>query len=212
MITTKDQESLLLAIANKLTKKIEVFAIGGTAMMFLGFKDSTLDIDLVFSNENDRREFILAAKSLGYEWQDPCKVYGTRENRPIMLGRLNERFNLFLSNVISFVFSDKMKERATDTHQFGDNLIVRIANFHDIILMKCATDRIKDKDDIRTILENSETDWDIIISEIKNQFELGEHKAVFLLCGELSDMKKTMKMDIPDRVIKSTLSLLGYKE
>jgi len=63
-----------------------------------------------------------------------------------MLKINDERFDLFVNEVIDFIFSDKMKERAKQMHQFGDNLILKIANPHDIILMKCATERIKDKD------------------------------------------------------------------
>ncbi|MBI4919148.1 hypothetical protein HY837_04405, partial [archaeon] len=47
MISIEAQQKLLLAVSTNLKKKITVYAIGGTAMMFLGLKNSTLDIDLV---------------------------------------------------------------------------------------------------------------------------------------------------------------------
>ena len=54
MISIEKQQKLLLDISRKLKSPITVYAIGGTAMMFLGFKDATLDIDIVFENEGDR--------------------------------------------------------------------------------------------------------------------------------------------------------------
>ena len=48
MITVQEQQTLLVDIAKRLSKTIIVYAIGGTAMIFLGLKTATLDIDLVF--------------------------------------------------------------------------------------------------------------------------------------------------------------------
>ena len=42
-----------------------------------------------------------------------------------------------------------MMKRATTTYEFDVNLLLRIADPHDLILMKCATDRLKDKEDAR---------------------------------------------------------------
>ena len=152
MITIDQQQKLLLNISRRLTKKITAYAIGGTAMMFLGFKDTTVDIDLVFENNKDRTVFKEAAKSLGYGEIDGINVYGVKRNTPDMLKLDDERFDLFVVEVIDFIFSEAMKQRAEQTHQFGEKLILKIANPHDIILMKCATDRLKDKDDARTMI------------------------------------------------------------
>ena len=156
-------------MARRLTKKITVYAIGGTAMMFLGFKDATLDIDLVFENNKDRDVFKEAVKSLGYLGMDTIKIYGAKRNTPEMFKLNDERFDLFVIEVIDFIFSDNMRQRAEQTHQFEENLILKIANPHDIILMKCATDRIKAKDDARRIINSMKINWGIIIDEAKRQ-------------------------------------------
>src|SRR3989344_3460830 len=75
-------------------------------------------------------------------------VGGTPEMFPLD----EERFDLFVIEVIDFIFSPTMRKRAEQIHQFGDKLILKIADPHDIILMKCATDRLKDKDDARKII------------------------------------------------------------
>ena len=96
MITIDEQQKLFLNIARILNKKITAYAVGGTAMMFLGIKDSTLDIDLVFENEKEKNIFKEAIKSLGYREINAVKVYGTRINQPEMLTLNNERFDLFI--------------------------------------------------------------------------------------------------------------------
>ena len=48
MITMEEQQSLFIAVGRRLSRRVTAYAVGGTAMMFQGFKDETLDIDLVF--------------------------------------------------------------------------------------------------------------------------------------------------------------------
>ena len=201
MITIDQQQKLLLNVARRLAKRITVYAVGGTAMLFFGLKDATLDIDLVFESEGDRAIFKEAIKSLGYLEMDAIKVYGIKRNTPQMFKLDDERFDLFVVEVIDFVFSDTMRERAEQIHQFGDNLILKIANPHDIILMKCATDRIKDKDDTRKIINSMKINWDIIFDEAKKQIELGKIRAAFDLGCFLEDLKTEINIDIPQEII-----------
>ncbi len=208
MITIDQQQKLLLNVARRLAQKITVYAIGGTAMMFLGFKEATLDIDLVFENEKGRTLFKEAVKSLGYLEMDAIKIYGVKRNTPEMFKLNDERFDLFVVEVVDFIFSEKMRQRAEQIHQFGDNLILKIANPHDIILMKCATDRLKDKDDARRIINSIKIDWDIIITEAKNQMELGKERAVFDLTGFLEDLRKMMGVSIPSKIMEKLFELV----
>ena len=208
MITIDHQQRLLLNIARRLARKITVYAIGGTAMMFLGFKDATLDIDLVFENEKDRNVFKEAAMALGYLEMDAIKIYGPKRNIPEMLKLDDERFDLFVVEVIDFVFSENMMKRAEQIHQFGDNLILKIANPHDIILMKCATDRIKDKDDARKIINSIKINWSIIVDEAKKQIELGKERAAFDLGCFMEYLKNEMHMDIPIGVLDKLFEIV----
>ncbi|MBS3141251.1 hypothetical protein J4405_03845 [Candidatus Woesearchaeota archaeon] len=208
MITIEQQQGLLLNISRRLDKKVTVYAIGGTAMMFLGFKDATLDIDLVFENEKDKEIFKKALKSLGYLEMDAMKVYGKKKNQPEMLKLDDERFDLFMVEVISFIFSETMQKRAEQIHQFENNLILKIANPHDIILMKCATDRLKDKDDAMKIINSVKIDWKILIQEAKKQIELGKERAAFDLGYFLEDLKRNFKVNIPQEVLDTLFSIV----
>ena len=75
MISIERQQNLLLNVSRRLKKPITVYAIGGTAMMFLGMKEATLDIGLVFENEKDKIVFKKAIESLGYSKMDSFLVY-----------------------------------------------------------------------------------------------------------------------------------------
>lgn len=208
MITIDEQQKLFLNIARMLNKKITAYAVGGTAMMFLGIKDSTLDIDLVFENENDKDAFKDAIKSLGYREIDAVKVYGAGRNEPEMLKLNDERFDLFVVNVIDFVFSENMQKRAESMHQFGENLMLKIADPHDIILMKCATDRLKDKDDARKIISLGKIKWDSIIEEAKKQIELGKDKAAFELGCFLEELKNKMGLQVPQEILDELFEIV----
>ena len=208
MISIGGQQGLLLAISKKLKKQITIYAVGGTAMMFLGLKDSTLDIDLVFENKEDKEIFKEAAKSLGYKELDSKIVYGGRVNRAEMLTLGDERFDLFIKEVIDFIFSENMQKRAKQIHQFEDKLILKIADPHDILLMKCATDRLKDLDDAKSIIDNEDLNWRIIIDEIKNQNKLGKKRAIFDLGYFLERLEKEFDIKFPKNITDELWGLI----
>ncbi len=208
MISIEVQQKLLLAISRRLKKQVTVDAVGGTAMMFLGFKDSTLDIDLVFENKQDREIFEQAVTEIGYRKMDSVVIYGTKQNQPEMFTLGDERLDLFVVHVIDFDFSKPMMERAEQTHQFNNNLILKIANPHDLILMKCATDRKRDMDDARKIINSTKIDWSILISEAKTQIKLGRHTAAFDLGEFLEKLKYKMEVNIPKKILDELFEIV----
>src|SRR3989344_5487633 len=124
MIDIRQQEEMLIAIGNILSKKISIYAIGGTAMMFQSIKNATLDVDFVFDKTSDREEFMNALRKLGAKGSDATIVYGLRDNSPLMLEFNNCRFDMFMNKIITSTFSESMQKRATQTHEFG-NLIIK---------------------------------------------------------------------------------------
>jgi hypothetical protein len=209
MINIERQQGLLLAVSKKLKEPITVYAVGGTAMMFLGLKDATADIDIVFESRKDRELFKDAIKSLGYKEMDSVIVYGGRANRPEMLTLGDERFDLFVKEVIDFMFSNEMQKRAKQLHQFGDNLLLKIADPHDIILMKCATDRVKDMDDAMSIIKNNPNiNWELIVEEAKNQVKLGKGKAIFELGYFFERLEEKFGKIVPKKITDELWDLL----
>lgn len=207
MISVEKQQNMFLDIARNLKKEIEVYAIGGTAMMLLGLKDSTADIDLVFTKNEEREIFIEAAKKVGWLYYDSAIIYGERKNKPIMLKFGDARLDLFVNEVIDFSFSKTMQSRAKVIRQFDKNLILKIADVHDIILMKCATDRIKDIDDVRAIIENKKIDFDILINEAEIQLSFGKERAILELGTFLEKLQK-IGIKIPKEILDKLWDLL----
>ncbi|MBI4918677.1 hypothetical protein HY837_02015, partial [archaeon] len=128
-------------------------------------------------------------------------VYGAKKNTPEMFTLGDERFDLFFGEVVNFAFSEEVKNRAKETRQFSDNLIIKIADHHDLIIMKCATDRLKDKDDVLSILKNTNINFDIIVEEAKNQVRLGKETAAFELGCFLEDLYRTNKKLVPMKIL-----------
>jgi hypothetical protein len=207
MISLEDQNKELLDISNALKKKVTAHAIGGNAMMFLGLKLATLDIDLVFTSKEDREEFKRAAKILGYREMDAKTVY-RKESAPEMIRKGDARIDLFLNEIINVRFTEQMRQRCTDAIQYGENLVISIADHHDIIIMKCATDRQKDADDVKNIIDSMEIDWETVINEAKNQVEHGRNVMVMELGYFLEDLKMNRGANIPDKALDALYDLL----
>ncbi len=205
MIDIVEQQNLFMRIAKKLPRKIEAYAIGGTAMMFLGLKENTLDVDLIFSSAEDRKVFKETAKSLDFKESSAKIVYGKRDNAPEMVVLSDVRLDLFLFKVITSNFSAGMQERAKQIHEFG-NLIIRIADPSDILIMKSATSREKDLDDIVSIANKSRINWDIIVEESKEQVKLGNETAIMALGEKLEKLANrkliAVPKDISDKIWK----------
>ncbi|MEK6850732.1 MAG: DUF6036 family nucleotidyltransferase [Nanoarchaeota archaeon] len=208
MIDIKQQEELFIAIGNALEKKIVIYTIGGTAMMLRSLKDATLDVDFVFDKKSDRDEFIISLKKLGAKESNITLIYGVKKNTPLMLTLMDCRFDLFMNKIITSTFSDKMKERANQMHEFGKNLIVRSADPCDVIIMKSATSREKDLDDITMIVKKTSINWNILVNEAENQVKLGNESAILTLGERLEKLNNSKAIEIPKSVLDSLFNLL----
>lgn len=209
MINIEEQQNLFIRIAEKLPRKIETYAIGGTAMMFLGLKENTLDVDLVFSNPEDRRIFKETAKSAGFKESSAEIIYGKRNNTPEMIVLSDVRFDLFLFKIISSNFSAGMQKRATQTHEFANNFIVRVADPSDILIMKSVTSRAKDFEDMIVIINKTKIDWNIIVEESREQVKLGNEMAIISLGEKLDKLVNRKAISVPKPVMDKIWKLFN---
>ena len=207
MIGIQEQQNLFLRIAERLPKKIEVYAIGGTAMIFLGLKDKTLDVDLVFSNIEDRKIFKETAKLLDFKESSAEIVYGKKENTPEMVVISDVRLDLFLFKIVSSYFSEPMQKRATQIHEFG-NLIIKVADLSDILIMKSVTSRTKDIEDIISIIDKTKIDWNVLVSEAEEQVRLGNETAIIGLGEKLERLSNKKIIAVPKWVLDKLWKVL----
>lgn len=208
MIDIQEQQNLFLRIAERLPKKIEVYAIGGTAMMFLGLKYNTLDVDLVFSNVEDRKIFKETAKLLDFKESSAEIVYGKKENTPEMVVIADVRLDLFLFKIVSSYFSEPMQKRATQIHEFAGKLIIRVADPQDILIMKSVTSRTKDIEDIISIIDKTKIDWNVLVSEAEEQVRLGNETAIIGLGEKLERLSNKKIIAVPKWVLDKLWKVL----
>lgn len=67
----EDVEEILRGLEERLAEPVQVLIIGGAAMLELGLKDVTKDIDLVCRDAAGKARLLEAARSLGFELFGP---------------------------------------------------------------------------------------------------------------------------------------------
>ncbi len=197
MIAYEDQMGIFGLISKEISKNIECYAFGGTAMMFYGYKDETKDIDILFEDESSRDEFIEAIKNLGFSETTLINVYlpeKLREkNAPRMFKREDSRFDIFLKKIFKTVISPKMKEDLYAVHDFKgkNNLRVNVVGKEFIVLLKAVTGRDRDFEDILTIAKKEKNfDWQYLINEVLWQYKHGDSWVLLDAEKMLRELKK----------------------
>jgi hypothetical protein len=158
-------------ISERLTARIDIFVIGGAALMHYGLgKGYTKDIDIVLKAQDDlkvlsgalkRQGFVVKRKPLHH---DPLEIYE-------MLEKDGFRFDLFVKRVVGdFVLSDTMAARATKILSLH-NLNVHICSKEDIVIFKSVSpNRQNDVEDSIDLIKRG-VDWDVIYGELLVQIE-----------------------------------------
>jgi len=197
MINIKDQEDLFELISNYLEADIICVAIGGTAMMFEGYKTATKDIDLVFKDNKDRDIFIKAIEKLGYSKSSLKLVYKEKNlksrDKPLMYSRGEERFDLFVKNVfgIEVNFEGFLKR-----HDYigKKELVILTLSKEDLILFKSVTNRVKLEPNI---------DWDKIVDSTIKQ-KMNNSWILIDLEEKMQKLKKItiIKNNVFDKIYK----------
>jgi len=181
MITYEDQMSIFGLISKEISKNIECYAFGGTAMMFYGYKDETKDIDLLFEDEASGNEFVKVIKNLGFNEITLVNIYIPeklrKKNVPRMFKREDSRFDIFFKKIFQTTISLRMKEDLYAVHDFkGKNsLRVNVLRKEFIVLLKAVTERDRDFEDILTIVKREKNfDWQYLIDEVLWQYKHGD--------------------------------------
>lgn len=212
-----EQLNLFSLIGSYIKKRIECYVIGGSAMLFYGFKTVTKDVDLVFTAKEERKRFVAALKEMGFA-QRQHTIPGSdksphtqtfKERQAILMERKETRFDLFLSEIITTVLSPGMISRVREKHEFS-NLVINVVSPEDIIALKCATDRAGDRKDAADIIGSVKINWDLILEEVRWQAANGKKAFMILLFDFVEDLIEDYKAGIPRDFTKSLIK--EYKE
>jgi len=207
MITHKEQLDLFTIIARRLSKNLECYAFGGTAMMFFGYKEETKDIDLLFERESDRKQFIESVESLGFEETSPVKIYTLKKIRdkhaPIMFKSDITRFDLFLNQIFRSKISPTMRNDVFGIYDFKakNQLKLKALRTEHIVYLKGITNRDRDFEDILTIVnKDTHFDWQYFIDEAIWQHNHGDSWALLDTERMIKELKKYIF--IPEKYFK----------
>lgn len=193
-VSVKEQENIFKLIGNSLKEKTECYAVGGTAMMFLGLKEVTKDIDLLFKKKEDYEKIKKVLLKLGAKETETLIINKEKVSAILSLG--NVRFDLFLEHLIHFELTDSIIARVKEVHEFN-NLIIKIISPDDIILFKSMADRQSDRIDVNEIIRRINVDWKAILEEAELQTKNSEFFFSAFLYSFLASVKEDFKAEIP---------------
>jgi len=195
-------------LSSKILIPVNLFMIGGAALISYGLKEATKDIDVVLQNPDELNALINALKKLEYRNPIPIEI-----TRPYRMMRTNEilenkggfRWDIFDRQVCdALTFSSEMKSRGTVFYTKGTLKII-LASKEDIFLFKGVTEREADLEDMRLLAESG-LNWKTIEQECRNQSVSSGRLWENALYERLIDLKTKHKIESPiERSLKATL-------
>jgi len=132
-----------------LNEPLELFAIGGTAMVLEGIKEATKDIDFLTTESYDKIKRIFSLAGLKEE----------SSNKACNIWRLNDiRIDIFYEGFIFGVpFPDDWKNLSKKIKEVG-KIKLYLLNWYDIIITKISRSEARDIEDILAIIKNQKLD------------------------------------------------------
>lgn len=194
-------------IERHLSRPLNLFLIGGNALMEYGIKTATKDIDLVVVSEQSARELTKAIKKTGFAVVKPKELQYIKLGSALMLEKKGTpRIDLFVKKVCDCLdFSVRMQKRSSQIG--GRKLRLFKASLEDIFLLKSVSSRDSDLADCTAILSKKALDWNTIMKEIREQKENLDKMQELTIIDHLEALEEMLKIEIPikNRVINQAL-------
>lgn len=192
-------------VGNAITIPVNLYLLGGAAMIRYGVKAATKDIDVLLSSLKEVEELVLALEISEYKQKQTSKL--TPEYRMMSATRILEnadgfRWDIFHEYVCKKLrLSPGMVNRAKILMEKGQ-LKVWIISKEDIFLLKSVTQRDDDEDDL-LLLARSGLDWEVIFTECIDQSR-HDMMCEIDLHDKLDKLKTSFGLETPiaDRISK----------
>ncbi len=169
----KDLFELLESISSYIQGKIQMYALGGTALTILGIKPSTLDIDINIHSEKQYKSLCEIFERIGFKRTGSIR-WITHEGLA---------FDLFYgSNILGTELLPDCLKLAKFAKSLG-NIELYTLSPYDIVISKLARGDDRDFFDIKHILEKEKIDIRILIDRYKRSMEIstiGQYKQKLL--------------------------------
>jgi len=147
-----DLNSFLNLIA-ALNEPLELFAIGGTAMVLKNIKESTKDIDFLTTEKYEKIKRMFNLTGLKEE----------AENKMCNIWRLNQlRIDIFYDGfIIGIPFPKDWKKLSLKIKEIG-KISLYILNWYDLIITKISRSEKRDIEDIIAIIKSQKLDFNFL--------------------------------------------------
>jgi len=206
MITEFEQiASLFTEISPYIKEEVDIYLIGGGALMYHKSKNLTKDVDIVVDTVKDFENVQRALEKAKFDSKLPDHNSYSRMAITQVLIRDEFRIDLFCKTVCNkFLLSENMMKRAVKAGQFG-KISLRVCSPEDILLFKCMTERSGDLDDCVRINVEHLVDWDIVLEEAQDQSKIGEDVWITWITSRLEELEN-MGIRVPIMKEMSKLS------
>lgn len=184
--------------------EVNMYLIGGGAMMFNDDKAFTKDLDIIVENKG---EFILLENTfidLGFNANRPTEECCRLNLSNILVRDDGYRVDLFHDKVCKKLHLSKRMIERSMTRYSGKNLSVHSISPSDILVFKSITDRPGDLSDCITMIDEHRISWNIVLDEIVNQVEEGEDVWITWFHDRMATLSEKYDTYIPilDRISK----------
>ena len=164
-------DELFLKISAHITKKCDIFMIGGGALMTYGLKYLTKDIDIIVDTTDSFNAVRNSLRTERFHSKIPELEYGHLNLSDIFI-KGEYRIDMFCNVVCGKLsLSEGMKRRAHLYNTYG-NVNLYVCSLEDILIFKSITDRDGDLEDCENICLRK-IDWKSILDEIREQISDG---------------------------------------
>jgi hypothetical protein len=159
-----DLENFLQLIAD-LDEELELFAIGGTAMVLKGIKESTKDIDFLTTAKYERIKYLFQLAGLKEESTSQlCNIWHLKDTR----------IDLFYSEfILGYPLPEDWKKLSEHRRTIG-KVKLFILNWYDIIITKIARSERRDIEDGIAIIKHEKLDFE----KLKQRYYLYAETAI----------------------------------
>lgn len=203
---------LLEKIGSVLPVRVKVYMIGGGALSLKGLKEATKDIDLVLLSRNALNQIKNSLEKIEYKIDKGLfEEQFYKDAVFVFLDESGSRIDLLIDNVCGMLrLSEDMQKRAAKYKSFG-NLDVYLVSNEDILLFKAVTNRSQDLKDIRTLIDATKLDWDVIINECVAQHRK-ETKWIFWFYEQICRLEEQESFPIPEKSIVFKVCLKNWSK
>ena len=140
------KELLILLVEHK----VDFMLIGGYSVIYYGYNRGTGDLDLwLMPNNQNKIKLLKALRIFGIKPLDLNKLekIDFTETNMFFIGEVPEKID-FLTHVQNVVWDEAINNVRYLPFK---NIQVPVVGYHDLLLMKMASDRLKDKADVEEL-------------------------------------------------------------